>query len=64
MKTMTVLQFTDLADLCRYLKVIQASAYYIDTSKLTVKAQLSAFETAVAVEQFKAALTAQYEKVG
>lgn len=54
MKTTTVLQFSELADICQFIKVIHASSYRIDTIKLTVKLLLTEFELAVAVEQFYA----------
>ncbi len=63
MKTVTVLQFSDLMDLGKYIKVIHASSYRIDVSKLTVKAHLTTFEIAIAVEQHNAVVVQQTEKV-
>jgi hypothetical protein len=63
MKTATILQFSDLMDLCKYIQVIHASAYRIDTTKMTVKLQLTPFEAAIAVEQFNAQVMEQLEKV-
>jgi hypothetical protein len=63
MKTSTVLKFTDLADLCRYLKVIHASSYRIIATNLTVKLSLTPFEAAVALEQYNATILEQLEMV-
>jgi hypothetical protein len=63
MKTATTLQFSDLIALCRFVKVIHASSYRIDTTKLTIKLQLTPFEIAIAVEQYKAVVVDQLEKV-
>jgi hypothetical protein len=63
MKTSTVLQFADLADLCFYLRGTHASSYRIDTSKLTVKIRLTPFEAAVAMDQYKAVVVEQWETV-
>ena len=63
MKTATVLQFPDLINLGRYIKVIHASSYRIDTSKMTVKACLSSFEIGIATEQYKAKVVEQLERV-
>jgi hypothetical protein len=61
MKTTITLQFTDLMDLAKYIKVIHASTYRIDTSKLTVKTSLTEFELAIAIEQYRAAVVEQTE---
>lgn len=64
MKTTTVLYFETLADLCRYIKAVHASAYRIDTSRLTVKLALTPFELALALEQYQASVAAcQPEKI-
>jgi hypothetical protein len=63
MKTTTVLQFADLLALGKFIKVIHASAYRIDTTKLTVKASLTEFEIAIALEQCKAVIVDQLERV-
>ncbi len=63
MKTATVLQFSDLMNLGKFIKVIPTSAYRVDTTKLTVKASLTSFEIAIAVEQYKAIVVEQLEKV-
>lgn len=63
MKTTTVLQFSDLMDLCKYIRVIHASSYRIDATKVTVKLQLTSFEIAIAVEEYHAIVVDQLEKV-
>ena len=62
MKTATTLQFPDLVALCKYLQVVHASSYRIDTTKLTVKLLLTPFEVAIAVESFSACVMMQLEK--
>ncbi len=63
MSTATVLQFNSLIDLGKFIKVVQSISYRIDTSKLTVKAQLTTFEIAIAVEQYSAVVFEQTAKV-
>ena len=63
MKTATVLQFSELADLCKFIKVVHASSYRIDTTKMTLKLQMTPFEIAIAVEQFQAMVVGQFETV-
>jgi hypothetical protein len=63
MKTATILRFSELSMLCKFIQVIHASAYRIDTTKLTVKSSFTAFEIAIAIEQFNATLLEQTEKV-
>lgn len=63
MKTATVLQFSDLIVLSKYIRVIHASSYRIDTTKLTVKLHLTDFEVAIAVEQYNAVIVEQTESV-
>lgn len=63
MKTTVTLQFADLMALCKYIQVIHAASYRIDTTRLTVKLALTPFEVAIAVEQFSAEVVTQLEKV-
>ena len=63
MKTATILQFSDLMELCKYIKCIHANAYRIDTTQLTIKISLTDFEIAIAVEQFRAMVVTQTEIV-
>lgn len=63
MKTATVLQFTDLENLCKFIKFVHATSYRINTTKMTVKLQLTSFETAIAVKEFHAVVVEQLEKV-
>ena len=63
MKTATILQFSDLMELCKYINCIHAHAYRIDTTQLTVKISVTDFEIAIAVEQFRAMVVNQTEFV-
>lgn len=63
MKAATVLQFNSLIDLGKFIKLVQSISYRIDTSKLTVKAQLTSFEIGIALEQYNAVVSQPTEKV-
>lgn len=55
----TTLQFTKLPLLAAFLGTVDPSAYIVNTQKLTVHAQLTVFDLALAIETFQATLLGQ-----
>jgi hypothetical protein len=59
MKNTTLLQFSNLTELATYIKTVHPDTYLINTMKLTLLASLTAFEVAIAVEQYSAEVVPQ-----
>ncbi|MDQ3279339.1 MAG: hypothetical protein M3Q06_13505 [Bacteroidota bacterium] len=59
----TVLQFRTLAEMALFIKAFHPDSYVINTQVLTLLAPLSAFQIAVAIEQYSAAVIRQAETV-
>jgi hypothetical protein len=52
MQNTVLLQFSTLTDLATFIRKVHPAAYIINTMRLTITADLSGFEIAVALEQF------------
>jgi hypothetical protein len=59
MQNITLLQFSTLADLATYIKTVHPATYIINTLKLTVLANFSEFEIALAIEQYNGKVVLQ-----
>ena len=55
----TTLKFKTLSDLARYTKTINPQAYIINTLHVTLTANLSDFEIAIAMEEYEASRVQQ-----
>jgi len=59
----SVLKFNSLSDLSSFVKTTRPAAYVINTQHLTLTATLTAFELAIAFEQFGSVIASQPTEV-